>query len=81
MGHRWLHGRSPAAGLRTSLIIGGTEGAANVMKLLLPPLTQGHPIECDMHSAAAHIWTGFSLHTNLRGLVTGQTLLSPLALA
>lgn len=47
----------------------------------LAPLTQDHPIECDMHSAATHIWTGFSLHTNLRGLVTGQMPLSPPALA
>ena len=45
------------------------------------PLTQCHQIECDMHSAATQIWTGFSLHTNLHGLVTGQMLLSPVALA
>lgn len=31
------------------------------------------------HSVATQIWTGFSLHTNLYGCVTGQMLLSPLA--
>lgn len=56
-------------------------GAAECDGPAVSPLTQGHQIQCDTHSAATQIWTGFSLHTNLRGLVTGQMLLSPQALA
>lgn len=46
-----------------------------------PAVSSLTDIQCDTHSAATQIWTGFSLHTNLHGLVTGQMLLSPLALA
>lgn len=57
------------------IIISRTKGLINAS------VSTSTDIQCDTHSAATQIWTGFSLHTNLHGLITGQMLLSPLALS
>lgn len=52
-------------------------GSINCDGAAVSSFTQRHPIQCDTHSAATRVWDGSALHTNLHGLVTGQTLLSP----
>lgn len=70
-------------GLRASSLLRQqlSRGAVKCDGSALSPLTQGQQIKCDVHSAATHIQTGSSLHTDACGLVTGQTLPSPQALA
>lgn len=76
----WLSGRTRHESLIPPLSAAEC-GGVKCEESALSPLTQGQQIKCDVHSAATHIQTGFSLHTHVCGLVTGQTLPSPLVLA
>lgn len=58
-----------------------SRAAVKCGRAALSPLTQGQQIKCDVHSAATHTLAGFSLHTDVCGLIIGQTLPSPWALA
>lgn len=62
------HAREPRLSFVSSWAGGGVKCAGSALH---------QQMKCDVHSAATHIQTGFSLHADVCGLVTGQTLASP----